>query len=180
MSKSVSDTTDKNQIEDATQSEFADYMARNYGKVRPGSALWQLYAKERASDQARFVKATSVVEELYPELQCPRWAEEEETRNCVIPALSKWVSAPLRVLLRSEWGYTNEGVNTLALAHLDATLMRTLIGTEPYIQVTHHANPHDAANALEKLDTIKLTLSEAAELAHGLLLLLDIATEVDA
>lgn len=169
------DSVDQTTHENTAQSEFAEYMAEDFPDVKPGSALWQLYAKERAGEDLCFMKATEIVEKLFPDAAAPEWAEGAETRNYYTPSMSNWQSIPVRVPLRRESGHADEHVG-FAPAHVSAALMQMMTSHEAYIQVDHTKEAIEG-RGLERVNKMIMTLGEAAELAHGLLLLLDVALE---
>ena len=167
---SVDQTTNHHDVEDT---DLATYMAEFHPKIKPGSALWHLHARD--FDYATVENKGNVLNVLYPELEAPAWSDAGETYESPTPARSLWRSVPIRLNLREERG-VRHAENTVTFAHLSAYLMQEVSESEPCVNVTRRVYLNDDQRWKE-WHAVRLTVSEATEFAHLLLLLVDIATD---
>lgn len=166
----VDQTTNNDDVEDT---DLATFMAENYKKVQPGSPLYGLYARD--FDYTTVESRGNVLNALYAErqAQAPGWMDDGETYESPTPARSLWCSIPLRLNLREERGQRSDDV--FMFAHLKAVLMQEVSESEPCVNLTRRTYLQDDRKWKE-WHSARLTIGEATELAHMLLLLVDVAT----
>ncbi|OZD81814.1 hypothetical protein CH260_10395 [Rhodococcus sp. 05-2256-B2] len=167
---SVEQSTDRDDVEDT---DLATFMAENHKKAQPGSPLYGLYARD--FDYTTVESRGNVLNALYAErqAQAPGWMDDGETYESPTPARSLWRSVPIRLNLREERGQRDDDV--FMFAHLKAVLMQEVSESEPCVNLTRRTFLENDQKWKE-WHSARLTISEATELAHMLLLLVDVAT----
>lgn len=168
------DICDENDTPDAH--DFVQYMHEFNPAIKPGTAMWSLFVKEHESEATAVVPRNGIVESLFPDAEPPSWAQLDETNNYKIPSYCTWRSIPARVNTTKMTGHLNEDMNTFASAYLSLRITQSLHASEPAIKVTR-VGKYVGADHLDDVDDYLLSLEEATELAHTLLLLLDVVNE---
>ena len=156
--------------------DFVDYMSEFNPTIKPGTAMWNLFVKEHENEATGVVRRSQIVEALFPDAEPPSWAQVDETVNYKIPMYSNWRSIAACVNTRRMTGFLNTDAGTFAAAHLKLRIVQNMTAREPAIKVTR-VGKYVEADRLDDVDDYLLTLEEAAELAHTLLLLLDVVHE---
>ena len=156
--------------------EFVQYMAEFNPTIKPGTPLWDLYVKEHDAEATAVVPRSRIAESLFPDAEPPSWAQADETTNYKIPSYSAWRSIPVRVNTTKMTGFLNTELGTFATAHLSLRITQSFNNRAPAIKVTRVGKYVDTDH-LSDVDDYLLSLQEAAELAHTLLLLLDVVNE---
>jgi hypothetical protein len=157
----------------AVNHDFLEYMAEDHPTIREGSPSWRQYLRE--FDYTTVEEKGSVLSALFPDNHAPSWSDVGETSESATPARSIWRSIPSRLILREERGERHDR-HTVSFAHLNAYLIQEVSETSPLVNITRTVYlPNDSK--WKEWHAVRLTISEAAELAHLLLLLVDIATD---
>ncbi|MDV8021999.1 hypothetical protein [Rhodococcus sp. IEGM 1330] len=150
--------------------EFAEYMEGS--SIKPGTPAWEL--ERRAFNQTSVLELGSVIDTLYPEEHAPVWADPDEFHESRFPCNSIWKSLTLNMLLRRERGKRFDG--TMTMARLGLQLRMGVTSNEPYLMASKSCVDPDTNDFVE-YHLSQLTIGEAVELAHLLLLMVDVATD---
>lgn len=161
-------------INDGTEdTDIATYMADTYPKIQPESPLYELYARDYGYTAVE--TKGNVINALYPERQAPGWSDDDEMCERDIPGDSLWRSVPSRLSLRQERGQRH-AQDVVTFAYLSAYLMQQVSESSPCVNLTRTVYLRDKQKWNE-WHSFRLTIGEATELAHLLLLLVDVATD---
>ena len=156
--------------------DFVQYMHEFNPNIKPGTPLWDLYVKEREDESTTGFPFKDMIENLYPDVEAPGWANPDETQAHRVPSCSRWSSIPARINLRRHYGFYNPDTRTYATPHLNLSIAQQVTAEEATVRVAR-LGTYETSERLEQLDAFTLTLDEATELAHTLLLLLDVVNE---
>jgi hypothetical protein len=127
-------------------------------------------ARWRARTVAGSEHAVALTEaELMPTSEAPPWADPESTAYGTVPNSCMWRSRTYSVVLDSGVGHWND-YDKLIPARVEMYLYQNRRSSEPRIRIVRKEQNVDAGVA-----TVRLSLDEAAELAHGILLAIDVA-----
>lgn len=153
--------------------DFVQYMAEEHPRIPKGSPSWRQHLRE--FDYSTVEEQGNVLSVLFPEEQAPKWNDPGEATESATPARSLWQSLTSRLILREERGERHDR-HTVSFAHLNAYLMQEVSETSPLVNLTRTVYlPNDGK--WKEWHAVRLTIGEATELAHLLLLLVDIATD---
>ena len=153
--------------------EFAESEAQEYPNVKPGSALWRLHRREY--DRSYCVARQSIVDRVFPEARPPMWHEGLPAFS-EVPFKNAWNSPSASVVLANHKGKESEH-GTVQVPRLQATLMQQMTDAEPYVAMRRFERSAEGHYTHIRGSSYFLRLPEATELAHLLLLFVDVARE---
>lgn len=185
MNNSVDDTTDIVQLdaEPTPDEEFAAYMKAEHPQIEKDSANWNLI--KRGYDQENMIDGDSPFDlackiwRAVTDSPIPSWASGANLK-WIFPSQAAVFSAPARVSVlgtRSNVYEGNDGSCSVRTGRLDVWLYQRPTQHTPWITFNRWWNTKDGDFEMVKGSDASLTLTEAAELAHVLLLMVDIARE---
>ncbi|OZF57025.1 hypothetical protein [Rhodococcus sp. 14-2470-1a] len=153
--------------------EFAQHMAESYPHVAEGSAHWTW--QRHIFDQSGWCEKENIQPELYGHISdAPYWARAYDgfVPNRT-PSQSGWESSEAEMRLRREPGKWND--DGLTLARLRLHIRQSVSSREPFLVLNMTSLDVETKDKLTKYRLTQLTLDEAIELAHLLLLTVDVA-----
>ncbi|MFG1785678.1 hypothetical protein ACGFIU_24865 [Rhodococcus oryzae] len=138
--------------------------AESGAPISTPSARWQ--ARTTAHNEPIVPLAEA---ELMPASEAPQWADLDSTSYSHTPEMCGWRSRTYSVALASARGQWTDD-DKLFPARADMYLYQQRHRSEPRIRIVRMEDGVDPDVA-----TVRLSLDEAAELAHGILLAIDVA-----
>jgi hypothetical protein len=162
-----------NELEHLTEEddEFAEQLAEKHPHITPGTALWNHFVAVDSKFEFTKKLAEEKIEHYFPDIEVPAWSKTQKI-NCDELYRSRWFSGRIRTpLLRSIAG---NGEHVRKIPYIALSLVQVVTEREPYIFVECYEQ------GVEKFGRVKgseysLRLTEAAEIAHNLLALIDVA-----
>jgi hypothetical protein len=187
MPKSVDHSTDIVQLdaELTPEEEFADYMKEEHPQVKKDSANWNLI--KRGYDQENVIEGDSLFDlackvwhTVTGGLSLPGWATKAGT-DWRFPTSVTLISTRARVpLMNTRAACFEEGgePRSIRTGCMDVLLKQRPIECFPLVQIARMwNNSEDGDLEFVEESSTNLTLNEAVELAHVLLLMVDVARE---
>lgn len=181
MSKNVAPANDTNEPVDldAGLTEFERYARDFLPNVSPKSPYYRLV--EQQYDTTTWVKFDEIRDKLFPDVPAPIWHSPDAVSHWRMstPIRSYFVSDDYRVLLRREQGKPVD--DGLTCASFGARLAKAPNAVEPFVETWIKCLVRTESDGQQMGygdgGNIRMTLDEATEIAHLLLLLVDVARD---
>ncbi|MBJ8340002.1 hypothetical protein JGU71_13985 [Antrihabitans sp. YC3-6] len=152
---------------EASPDEFAAWMSRAHPDVARESALWRWHRHD--FEHAAVTDLTSI------RPPAEKWISSNWTRYSDVAAQTEFCSVPLSVRLDRHAGELHKGQKQLTHAFASVQLAQVAVETAPIVELLRHGMVDTDDVLPQPGSRYRLTLDEAAGLAHLLLLAVDVA-----